>query len=149
MAGSRAQAPIATGGRHLVLYDGVCGLCNRLLQFVLAHDRREVFRFASLQSAVGQAVVARGGGDPLAVSTFYVVADYQTPDARMFARSGAVLFVAGEVGWPWTAARVLGVVPKTILDRAYDFVARRRYRVFGRVERCLVARPEYRRRFVD
>src|SRR5262245_10996764 len=88
-------------GQHLILYDGVCGLCSRLLQFVLARDRRRVFSFASLQSATGRAMVAQWGGNPDELTTFYVVANFRTADARMFTKAAAALFVAGELGWPW------------------------------------------------
>ena len=149
MADSPAQARFAAAGPHLVLYDGVCGLCHRLLQFLLVHDHRAVFTFAPLQSATGEAMVARFGGEPGEFSTFYVVADYCTPEARALTRSGAALFVAGELGWPWTLARLLRVLPNALLDRAYDLVARNRYRIFGRYDQCLMPRPEYRRRFID
>src|SRR5688572_5934880 len=88
-------------GAHLVLYDGVCGLCSRLLQFLLAHDHRAVFDFAALQSATGRALVAGWGGDPEELTSFYVLANYRTSQAQFFTRSRAALFVAGELGWPW------------------------------------------------
>src|SRR5688500_9433006 len=103
MVTSPAGAQADSEGVHLVLYDGVCGLCTRLLQFLLKHDHRAVFRFAPLQSATGKAMVARSGGSPDELTTFYVVADYRAPGARAFTRSDAVLFVAGELGWPWKA----------------------------------------------
>ena len=134
---------------HLVLYDGVCGLCNRVLQFLLRHDRRGVFSFAALQSGIGQAMVRRFGGTPDDLTSFYVVANYRAPDARAFTRSDGVLFVAGQLGWPWRAARLIVVVPKTIRDWVYDVVARTRYRVFGRYDQCLLPRPEFRSRFVE
>ena len=71
---------------HLVLYDGVCGLCGSLLRFLLTHDRRGVFAFASLQSAIGRAVVEGLGGDPTELTSFYVVANYRTGFSRTFAR---------------------------------------------------------------
>jgi predicted DCC family thiol-disulfide oxidoreductase YuxK len=134
---------------HLVLYDGVCGLCNRVLQFLLVHDSRGVFSFATLQSATGQAMVRRFGGNPADLTSFYVVADYREPQARALMRSDAALFVAGELGWPWKAARLVVVVPKPIRDWLYDVVARTRYRVFGRYDQCLLPRPEFRSRFVE
>jgi predicted DCC family thiol-disulfide oxidoreductase YuxK len=143
-----AQEPAGTGA-HLVLYDGVCGLCDRLLQFLLRHDRRRVFRFAALQSDVGRSLVRRHGGDPDAITTLYVVADYERAAARAFTRSDAALFVAGELGWPWRLARVLRVVPRPLRDVAYDAVARRRYRLFGRFDQCQIPTPEFRSRFID
>jgi predicted DCC family thiol-disulfide oxidoreductase YuxK len=149
MPASPAQVPRVPEGAHLVLYDGVCGLCNRLLQFLLKHDRRAVFTFASLQSEVGGAMVERFGGNPNDLTSFCVVADYRTSRTQMFVRSRAALFVAGTLGWPWKASVMFGVLPAALLDRAYDVVARHRYRVFGRSERCLLPRPEVRHRFID
>ena len=134
---------------HLVLYDGVCGLCDRAIQFLLKHDHRAVFAFASLQSPSGRAMVTRDGGNPDDVSAFRVVVNYRTASAGILSASRAVLFVAGELGWPWKAARLMRILPTTILDRVYDVVARHRYRVFGRHDQCLIPRPEYRRRFLD
>jgi predicted DCC family thiol-disulfide oxidoreductase YuxK len=94
------QVPSVAEGAHLVLYDGVCGLCSRLLEFLLKHDRRAVFTFASLQSATGRAMVARCGGNPDELTSFYVLANYRTGHARMLSRSSAALFVADELGWP-------------------------------------------------
>jgi predicted DCC family thiol-disulfide oxidoreductase YuxK len=136
-------------GGHLALYDGVCGLCNRLLQFVLKHDRRAVFNFASLQSATGKALVARWGGNPDQLTTFYVIADFRTRDARFLTKSDAALLVMVELGWPWKALGVARVVPKGLRDRVYDVIAQNRYRVFGKYEQCLLPGPEVRSRFMD
>lgn len=149
MAGSPAQPPSVPEGAHLVLYDGVCGLCSRLLQFLLKHDRRAVFTFASLQSPVGRTMIGRFGGDPNELASFHVLANYRAKDARLFSRSSAALFVAGELGWPWKMAVLMRILPTAILDHIYDFVARNRYRVFGRYEQCLTPRPEFRGRFVE
>ena len=132
-----------------MLYDGVCGLCSHLLRFLLQHDHRSTFNFASLQSATGRAIVERFGGDPNELTSFYVLANYRGDHPRMFSRSSATLFVAAELGWPWKLAVVMRVVPTAVLDRIYDIVARSRYRLFGRLEHCLVPRPEFRRRFID
>ena len=149
MTGSKAQPSSALTGTHLVLYDGVCGLCSRLLQFLLRHDRRQVFNFASLQSAVGRSMVERSGGNPDDLTTFYVVADYETAASRAFTRSDAALFVAGALGWPWTLVRLARLLPRALRDRAYDIVAASRYRMFGRYDQCLIPPPEFRRRFID
>jgi predicted DCC family thiol-disulfide oxidoreductase YuxK len=136
-------------GQHLLLYDGVCGLCDRLVQFVLARDARAVFDFAPLQSAIGREVVARDGGDPDALTSFYVVRDYRGAHPCSLTKGRAALFVAWALGWPWRAARLFGVLPTAVLDAAYDVVARYRYRVFGRVDQCTLPAPHQRRRFLD
>lgn len=143
------QASSAGQGVHLVLYDGVCGLCNRLLQLLLAADHRAVFDFASLQSAAGRAIVERAGGHPDDLDSLYVSANYRTPSARVITKSEAALFVAGELGWPWKLTGVMRALPSGWLDHAYDLVARNRYRVFGRHEQCVAPRPEFRNRFVE
>jgi predicted DCC family thiol-disulfide oxidoreductase YuxK len=149
MTVSTVQGARGGDGRHLLLYDGVCGLCDRLVQFVLAHDPGGVFDFAPLQSATGRAAVAREGGDPDALTSFYVVRDYRTAQARSLVKARAALFVARALGFPWNAAALAGVLPTTVLDWGYDVVARSRYRVFGRFDQCVLPRPEQRKRFVD
>ena len=149
MTDSTAQGPGGGDGRHLLLYDGVCGLCDRLVQFVLAHDPGGVFDFAPLQSATGRAAVAREGGDPDALTSFYVVRDYRTAQARSLVKARAALFVARTLGFPWNVAALFGVLPTAVLDWGYDVVARSRYRVFGRFDQCALPRPEQRKRFVD
>ncbi|HKY21689.1 MAG TPA: DCC1-like thiol-disulfide oxidoreductase family protein [Vicinamibacterales bacterium] len=149
MVDFQAQAPTEARGEHLVLYDGVCGLCNRLLQFLLPRDHEGAFDYAALQSETGRALVARFGASPDDLTSFYVIADYRRPVARLLARSRASLFVANALGWPWKAAGVLRVFPAALLDIVYDLIARNRYRMFGRYDHCPIPLPEYRSRFID
>jgi predicted DCC family thiol-disulfide oxidoreductase YuxK len=149
MTTAMPQSPTHAAGRHLLLFDGDCGLCTSLVQFVLARDPGGAFHFASLSSPEGRSIVTRHGGDADDVSTMYVVADYRTPDARPLTRSRAALFVLATLGWPWKVATLFGVLPTALLDRLYDVVARHRGRLFGRREQCLVPRPEWQDRFID
>lgn len=136
-------------GIHLVLYDGVCGLCSRLLRFTIRHDRGGVFRFASLQSAVGKAMVERSGGNPEDLNSFYVLPNFRTSHSPALTRSNAALFVAGELGWPWKALRVAGLLPAVLRDGVYNIIARFRYRLFGRYDQCEIPSKEIRSRFID
>ena len=120
------------GGTHLLLYDGVCGLCNRLIRFILARDPLGVFEFAPLQSRVGRELVTKFGGDPDFLTTFYVIANYRDETARLLSKARAGLFVLQVLGPPWSWAAVLRVLPDKLLDLGYDLVARSRYRLFGR-----------------
>src|SRR4051812_50200290 len=113
MVHSEAQLSYVVSGTHLVLYDGVCGLCSRLLQFLLRHDRRRVFSFASLQSAVGRSIVARSGGKPAELTSFYVVAHYRTAGSRVFTRSDAAPFFAAAFGRPRGAAPLVRFISHT------------------------------------
>ena len=136
-------------GTHLILYDGVCGLCTWLNQFVLQHDARGIFSFASLQSEIARQVLGRFGKNPEDLDTFYVVANFKSDAPIFYDRSRAALFVAGALGSPWRFLRFAGILPASLLDTGYRWVARNRYRIFGRHDRCLVPSAEYANRFID
>jgi predicted DCC family thiol-disulfide oxidoreductase YuxK len=144
-----AQRSSVLEGAHLLLYDGVCGLCNRMIQLVLARDRRGLFHFASLQSEAARAALTPFGRTPADMATLYVLVNYRGAAPILLTRSRAVLFVLTALGWPWKAAALLSVVPPSILDRGYDVIARHRYRVFGRHEHCVLPPQDYQRRFLD
>jgi predicted DCC family thiol-disulfide oxidoreductase YuxK len=134
----------------LILYDGVCGLCNRLNQFVLRRDRGGVFRFASLQSPLGHRILARHGASVTDLDTVYVVIDHDLPGERLLPRSDAVVFVGRQLGGIWRVlAAAFGLLPRPVRDWAYSIVARRRYRVFGRFDACPMPSAANRNRFLD
>jgi predicted DCC family thiol-disulfide oxidoreductase YuxK len=134
---------------HLLLYDGVCGLCDRLVQFVLKRDTRAIFHFAALQSAAARAALQPFSSNPDDLSTFYVVANYQAPAPVLLTKGRAAIFVLTTIGGPWRVARLLSVLPTSLLSRLYDLIAQNRYRVFGRRDQCLIPQPRYRSRFID
>lgn len=134
-------------GRTLLLYDGVCGLCNHLVQFLIRRDRRDRLRFAALQSPLGRSLVRAAGGDPDELDTLYVIcAGRRGPEARV--RSRAVLTAVGALGGIYRPVGWLRIVPAFILDPAYRVVARVRYRVF-RHDTCVLPAPDTRARFLD
>ena len=133
----------------IVLYDGVCGLCNRLNQFILKRDTHDRFRFASLQSDLAAKVLQRHGADPRDLDTVYIVLDYGQADERLLARSDAILYVLTQLDGIWKLARVGRILPTTFRDGVYKLVARHRYRVFGKHESCLLPEPKYRHKFLD
>ena len=133
----------------VVLYDGVCGLCNGLVRFVLPRDRAGRFRFAALQSPAAHAILARHGQDAAALDTVYVAVPDPRGGERLLAKSRAVLHLLRGLGAPWSAAVLAAPLPTRLLDAGYDLVARHRYRIFGRSEACPLPRPEWRDRFLD
>jgi predicted DCC family thiol-disulfide oxidoreductase YuxK len=136
-------------GRHLVLFDGVCGLCNRVVRFILPRDHVGIFDFAALQSETGRGWLRRFRRDPDALDTFVVIRDYRGPGPEMLTRSDAALFVMRWLGHPWRALSTLRLVPVALRDFGYDVAARRRYRWFGQYDTCPLPDASYRRRFVD
>lgn len=131
--------------RPVVVFDGVCNLCNASIDFLLRHDRRGVFRFASNQSGAGRKLLSERGVDPENVQSVYLV----EADGRVSSKSTAVLRIARELGWPWRLATVFRVVPRPVRDVVYDLVARSRYRLFGRRQTCRLPKPEERARFLE
>ncbi len=141
--------PSSSPGEHVILYDGICGLCNRVNQFVLSRDSRSVFDFASLQSETGRSLVKRFGREPDDLDTFYVVTNYRSGSPELLSKAEAALFIIKAVGAPWSWLGVFGILPKGVLDWSYDVIARNRYRLFGRYESCPIPGPDERRRFID
>ena len=144
--------------RHpVLLYDGVCGLCNRTVQFVLKRDRSEVFRFAALQSALGRRILETHGINPADLDTFYVVVEFDAllpagldQNAGVLARSDAVSFVLRQLGGVWGFfGGLFMMVPRLVRDGIYNLVARSRYRMFGRYEECPLPSEADRKRFLD
>jgi predicted DCC family thiol-disulfide oxidoreductase YuxK len=133
----------------IVLYDGVCGLCNHLVQFLLKRDARDRFRFASLQSEFASRLLTRHGVDPRDLDTVYVVTGYGGATEQLLARSDAILFMLAQLGGVWTLTAVGRVLPRAFRDAVYKIVARNRYRVFGKHESCMVPEPKHRAKFLD
>lgn len=133
----------------IVLYDGVCGLCNRLNQFLLKRDRFDRLQFASLQSKFAGMILQRHALDPSDLDTVYVVIDKGTPDERVLARSDAILHVLRLLGGVWRIAFLGKVLPRALRDVVYRMVATNRYRVFGKSESCMLPEPVHRRKFIE
>ena len=134
----------------ILLYDGVCGLCNRLVQFILRRDRMAVFRFASLQSPLAARILTRQGVNLTDLDTVYVVINPNEPAESLRARSDAVVFVLKELGGIWRrAAALIRIIPEPLRDAIYNVIARNRYRIFGRYETCPLPTPDTQARFLD
>lgn len=134
----------------IIFYDGVCGLCNGLVQFLIKRDKRGALRFASLQSDFAAKVLRRHGIDPADLDTVRVVVNYEQPDERVLNRSDAILRACSELGGFWKAAAALGqVIPRPVRNLVYGFVARNRYQVFGKYDTCMLPEPSQRSRFLD
>jgi predicted DCC family thiol-disulfide oxidoreductase YuxK len=136
--------------RHIIFFDGVCGMCDRIVQFVLAHDRQGVFQFAALQTAIAAQRLAPFGKDPHDVDTVFVIADAAEPEARVLERGRAILFILRRLGGLWgVLALIAGILPTVILDFFYRRVAGNRYRIFGKLDACRVPSKEERERFLE
>ncbi len=133
----------------IVLYDGVCGLCNRLVQFLLKRDQHDRFRFASLQSELSQRVLTRHGLDPHDLDTVYIVQNFDQSNETLLGRSEAILYMLSRLGGIWGLAGIGRVLPRGLRDAVYKIVARNRYSVFGKHESCMLPEPKHRAKFLD
>ena len=138
------------GANPIILYDGVCGLCNSLVQFLLKRDKQGRLRFASLQSDFAAKVLQRHGIDAKDLDTVHVIENFEQPDERVLQRSDAILRAGRELGSFWSVLSAgARVIPRALRDVVYGFVARNRYRVFGKYESCMLPDPNQRSRFLD
>ena len=141
---------MANDSNPIILYDGVCGLCDRSVKFVLKRDHSDVFRFASLQSDFAGQILRRHGVSPADLDTMYVVLDYRQPSERLLSRSDAAVFISQHLTWFWRiAAALLRIVPRPLRELGYRLIARHRYRLFGKYDTCMLPAAEDRSKFLD
>lgn len=136
-------------GAPIVFYDGVCGLCQRSVRFLLARDRERRFRFAALQSDFAHATLAAHGRDAGDLDTMYLLLDRGGPNERLLEKSDAALTAVTLLGGLWRLAALARALPQALRDAAYAMIVRNRYRHFGRFDRCQIPPPEVRDRFLD
>lgn len=131
-------------GSYILLFDGVCNLCTGIVKFILKNDKKEVFRFAALQSQSGQALLKRFDLPVADFDTFVLIIG-----DKYYTKSTAVLHVLKALGGLWEILYVYIVFPESMRDLLYDIVARMRYRIFGKKATCLVPSPEIKDRFLS
>jgi len=128
----------------ILFYDGVCGLCDRLVQFVLRRDRAARFRFAALQSDVATQTLGHFGKNADDLDTVYVL----DGDGKLLSKSRAIFFVLRALGLPWSLVAVFRVLPAAVTDWFYDRVAHNRYRIWGKRDSCRLPSADERARFL-
>jgi len=138
-----APDPVSTLPDFLVLFDGICNLCNGAVLFIIKRDKAGKIRFASLQSDVGRDQLVRNGLDPDALHSVIVV-----ENGKLFQKSDAVLRIAARIDGPWRWLRIFQIIPRFLRDILYDLVARFRYKIFGKKDACMIPTPELKKRFV-
>jgi predicted DCC family thiol-disulfide oxidoreductase YuxK len=129
----------------VIVFDGVCHLCNGWVQFLLKRDKTERFQFAAMQTAAGRHLLEEHGLDPDTPISFLLLDSH-----KPYTDSTAILRILTQLGGIWKAsAVVLSCVPRVLRDPLYRFIARHRYRIFGRHDQCMVPAPELRGRFLS
>lgn len=129
--------------KNIILFDGVCNLCNSTVQFVIRHDKHDLFRFASLQSETGRRETVRWHIDRKKTDSIVLI-----KNNRCYVKSTAALHIFKELpGYGWM--RMFFIVPVLIRDFVYDLIAKNRYKWFGKRNECMIPTPELQSKFLE
>lgn len=130
--------------QKVVLFDGVCNLCSSSVQFILKRDRKNQFLFGSLQGEYGQSVLRKYQLPVNEFNSFMLI-----EDNKLYTKSTGALRMLKHLGGGWSLLYVFIIVPKFIRDAVYNWIARNRYKWFGKKNECWLPRPEWKARFLD
>lgn len=132
--------------KKIILFDGVCNLCNNAVTFIIERDKNDVFRFASLQSEMGQKLTSERGIDIEEAMNSFVLIE---PGIVYYQRSNAALEVARELSGGYSLLRYFSFLPEGFRDSIYNLVAKNRYKWFGKKDNCMIPTPELKAKFLD
>lgn len=132
-----------TDHTSIILFDGICNLCNGAVQFLLKRDKKEQFIFASLQSDAAKNILLQYNVKKLALDSIIFI-----EDDKVYQKSTAVLKICKNLNWPWKVISYARFLPLSFRDNTYDYVAKHRYKWFGRKGTCIMMIPKYKNRFI-
>lgn len=131
--------------KKLILFDGVCNLCNSSVQYVIKHDKKNQFMFTALQSDVGKEIITKYNIDTSKTDSILLY----TPEKGVVSKSTAALKVAINLGFPQNIMGVFFIVPPFIRNWVYDYIAKNRYKWYGKQESCWIPTPELKSKFLE
>ncbi len=132
-------------GKKLILFDGVCNLCNSAIQYIIKKDKNNIYVFAALQSTVGEKFIQERNINTQDIDSIILV----DPDVAYYIKSSAALHIAYEFGKSWKFLKIFEFIPSKIRDLIYDFVAKNRYKWYGKKDACMIPTPELKSKFID
>ncbi|WP_350285734.1 DUF393 domain-containing protein [uncultured Croceitalea sp.] len=130
--------------KKIILFDGVCNLCNSSIQFVIKRDKKDVFRYAALQSDIGQQLTAERAIDTTKVDSIILI----EPGIAYYTKSDAALEIGSQLKGYRSLSKLLKWIPTPIRNVVYDFVARNRYKWYGKQDACMIPTPELQAKFL-
>ena len=130
--------------KKIILFDGVCNLCNSSVQYVIKHDKKDIFRFVALQSDLGQKILKHIGINPIHTDSIVL---YE-PGISYYYKSTAALQIAKALSGVFTLAIVFTLLPTGISDTIYDFIAKNRYKWYGKKDSCMIPTKEILSKFL-
>lgn len=128
----------------VILFDGVCNFCNSAVNFIIKHDKKKIFRYAALQSEVGQQLLKKYNLSTTELDSFVLVQDGKT-----YKKTTAALQIYPQFGGVWKLVKALWIFPAFIRDAVYNIIAQNRYRWWGKKESCMIPTPEIRSLFLQ
>ncbi|MFG6685889.1 thiol-disulfide oxidoreductase DCC family protein [Mariniflexile sp. HNIBRBA6329] len=131
--------------KKLILFDGVCNLCNSSVQYVIEHDKKNVFMFTALQSDSGQQIIKEHQIDTNKTDSILLY----TPEQGVISKSTAAIKIASHLGFPQNLMMVFFIVPPFIRNWIYDYIAKNRYKWYGKKESCMIPTPELKSKFLE
>lgn len=131
--------------KKIILFDGVCNLCNASVNFIIKHDKKDLFRFVPIQSDLGQNILSYIGIQPLNMNSVIL---YE-PKIAYYYKSSAALEIMKNLGGFFYFIIILKIIPRTILNMIYDFIAKNRYKWFGKKESCMIPSTELKSKFLE
>lgn len=132
-------------GKKIILFDGVCNLCDGAINFIIKHDKKDIFRFASLQSELGKKLTSERGIDPEALESMLLI----EPGVAYYQRSTAALEISKDLSGGYSLLKTFLYLPEGFRDGIYNILAGNRYKWFGKKESCLVPTTELQAKFLD
>jgi predicted DCC family thiol-disulfide oxidoreductase YuxK len=132
-------------GKKIILFDGLCNLCDASVQFVIKHDTGDQFRFVALQSDLGQKIVAHIGVNTKNIDSVLL---YE-PGVAYYYKSNAALQIARNLGGLFHMGTVFRIIPTTLRNALYDYVAKNRYSWYGKKQHCMIPTPELKAKFLE
>jgi predicted DCC family thiol-disulfide oxidoreductase YuxK len=130
--------------KKIILFDGVCNLCNLSVQYVIKHDKKDVFSFVAIQSELGQRIINHIGISKRHIDSIILY----IPGRAYYYKSTAALEIAKRLGGFFTYTTIFRIIPSGIRDVLYDYVAKNRYKWYGKKESCMVPTPELKSKFL-
>lgn len=131
-------------GKKIILFDGICNLCESAVQYVIQHDKKDSFRFAALESDIGQKIIKYIGIDQTNIDSIIL---YE-PGIAYYYKSSAAIEIAKDFGGLFHLGTVFKIIPASIRNWVYDYIARNRYKWYGKKESCMIPTPELKEKFL-
>ena len=130
--------------KKIILFDGVCNLCNNAVQFIIKNDKNDIFRFLPLQSELGNEICNYIGVDQNKIDSIILY----HPGVAYYYKSSAAIEIAEELGGIYSLASILKIFPEKLLNYVYDYIAKNRYKWYGKKESCMIPTPELKAKFL-